>query len=171
MGRSVATHHLAEAVFYLDVSDVGVYAELSDGEFVYPCDDAWSTLPEGAEVRHDDSGHDWAMFVEGLRACIADRWPSLEACEKYMDRELLMIAANRACAVVLSCYDDIASISLVPRCLVDRDGSESLHRAWIARIEGNFRKMLLECHPGKVLVKRGHMSNGCGVYERIVVGN
>jgi len=138
MGRSVDYPRDAESVVFLDV-------ELDAGE---------------------EYGQ-WHDFIDAIRDVLTERFPSLDPDDSWIGRELHSILDNCHARVVVSHYGDVVSISLVAKDEQYFMGDQNLAGAWCGQVSRSFARVLEERFPGQCLRRRGTMSNGVSVYERI----
>ena len=132
MGRSVSTHRHAIATVYLDT----------------PYD------------HEDEDG--FRFFLEDLAEVLKDKYPSLDDCDRWQDREDHVILENRRAEVSVSEY-----CGLVAVCLAPLDDYNPLDHGWCDRIASGFRRLLVEAYKGKALTPLGRFSNGEQVFSRV----
>lgn len=115
--------------------------------------------------RHIEEDWDWDLFIDDLRTRAKKRWPSLDECNAWIDREDHAILENDYCFVGVSEYCGLVSVWLLPKELdtyyPDEASKENLAKRWVSSIENNFHKEFGEYR------KVGTFSNGEAVYEKI----
>jgi len=139
MGRSVNYHSYAQYVIYLKFDPA---CDMCGG-----CGLCWTEFKR--------------VIVDQLRSVA----PSLEFDETsaWDQNEVYMIARNGLCAIFISEYCDVVSLSFVPLFEVCAlyDAEANLQTAWLARMKEKYEKAFLNR-----LTKVGTYSNGNSIYER-----
>lgn len=129
MGRGVSTHRHAVATVFLHLEDL-------------------------------NETDDWDSFTEDLQDnVLAMRYPTMEKCDRWQDREDHVIMENRQMEVSVSEYCGCVAICLAPR---DPDHPAEAQRRAPA-FERYIEKMFKSC----AMRKLGSFSNGESVYERV----
>jgi len=153
MGRSVSVASGAFAVVYQNCKDFGYRTEDEEGNKI-------------AEPELDEylAELDWEDFMENLRADAKALFPSLENCDKWLDREDHAILENRFAYFGISEYMGLVSIWLVLKNdlhdYYDRRDWTGIATKWADQVKPKFEKNFGD------LRKVGTFSNGEGVYER-----
>jgi hypothetical protein len=166
MGRSVSQPSNTVAVCYRDVSNHGKQ------DYCHECDRELNSLDICDECERDYSiefdefqaQDDWNYFIEWIRQEAQDRWPSLDECDTWLDREDHAILENGHCWIGVSEYCGLASIWLVSKAEQHLNNWDhnlvNLATRWCDQIEPNFRKLFDEYQ------KLGTFSNGESVYQK-----
>lgn len=89
------------------------------------------------------------------------KYPSLNKCSRWMDREDHVIAENGRAEVSVSEYCGLVSV-----CLAPRDPDSGLDVAWCERVANSFTKYIQKMFASCALRSLGHMSNGEQVFQR-----
>lgn len=148
--------HVEDEACACDLSDWHAYEALSD-EYAGN-EEALAALDEVEDPRDwRDVELDWRQACEDWSEQARRLWPSMWDADDWRGREDHVIARNRLADFGVSEYCGLMAFWLVPR----NEAPEALAERWCAQA---FAK--LESEFG-TLRKRGHMSNGCGVYSRI----
>lgn len=108
------------------------------------------------------------LFLENVISSLQSRFPSFHDerdCDKWPEREVRRIAGNGHAIVTVSEYCGLSSLCLVPRDHHDSFGwrderRRALAESWCWSITESFR----DCIPYPVMIQKGTMSNGVGVY-------
>lgn len=119
-------------------------------------------------VSHMEDQWEWQEFVEDLRTRAREFWPSLEDCDRWLDREDHAVLSNIHAYVGVSEYGSLAAIWFKSRAF-DRyssfHGDDQAHaniaNHWCKSISPRFEKMFAEYE----LI--GRASNGEAFYQRI----
>ena len=97
---------------------------------------------------------DWYEFVDDIRREARQRWPSMTACDVWLDREDHAILENTHAYIGVSEYCGIASVWLVSK-------GEALADAWCDKICNKFRELFKEYELIAVA------SNGEALFDRV----
>jgi len=127
MGRSVSVPSGAEVVTYVDISEI-------DNEDAFEFD----------------------HYIDDLTWQLKNKMPSLQECDKWLDREDRAILENSFAYIGISTYGGIMSLWVVPK-----EEYEQLACIWISKIAWRVTKL-------GDLTKQGTMDNGVSVYKRKV---
>jgi len=153
MSRSVSVASGAFAVAYQNCSDFGYRIEDEEGNKI-------------AEPEYDEylGELDWEDFMENLRADAKALFPSLENCDKWLDREDHAILENRFAYFGISEYMGLVSIWFVLKenlnCYYSDQDLTAIAEHWAEQVKPKFEKNFGD------LKKVGTFSNGEGLYER-----
>ena len=132
MGRSVSTHRHAVETVFIN--------------------------PEGV-----NDSDDLQYLLEDIRDnVLREKFPSLQKCDRWQDREDHVIAENQRGEVSVSEYCGLVAI-----CLAPRDPDNALDLGWCGQVAGSFRNVLHEAFKSSALVFQGHASNGEQFFSRI----
>jgi hypothetical protein len=132
MGRSVSTHRHAVATVYLN-----------------------------PEIEDEDFG--WDDFLSDLRDnVLVRRYPSLEPCNRWLDREDHIILQNQFCEVSVSEYCGCVAV-----CLAPADPDDAYKVAWCERVAASFERYVEKCYRSCAMRRIGGFSNGESVYQKI----
>lgn len=134
MGRSVSTHRHAVATVFLHLE-----------------------IEEGTE------DFAWQDFMEDLKDnVLVPKYPSLESCNRWMDREDHVILQNQFCEVSVSEYCGCVAI-----CLAPLDPDDAYKVAWCERVANSFERHVTKNFKSSAITKLGTMSNGEAVFRKV----
>ena len=120
------------------------------------------SVPSGAEVvTYIDiceltDEYEYEDMLLNIRETLKDKMPSLQDCNKWIDREDNAILENELVYIGVSSYGDIMSLWVVPK-----EQYLDLAYNWTNKIAQHVTKL-------GDLTKQGTMSNGVSVYNRKV---
>jgi hypothetical protein len=97
---------------------------------------------------------DWSDSIYNLRGVLQSRYPSLERCDKWLDREDKAVLENGFCYVTVSEYGGLVAVAIVPK-----DGN--LADNWCSKVD---LKQAAACF-GPLLRSEGRCSNGEQVFS------
>lgn len=96
---------------------------------------------------------DWEDFTDSIRCIVKRKYPSMEDCDTWAQRECHGIARNRHATVFISGYNGVIAVELVPE-------DEGMSVAWAGRIADGFEKAIGKAYPESVMYSQGRCSNG-----------
>lgn len=127
------------------------------------------SVPSGAKsvvyLQYEgEESFEWNDFRDDIACVLQRRFPSLEDCKGWLDREERIFLENRHANVVIAEYCGCVSVSLVPK---ESEYYEPtpLAVAWCEQVANSFEATIQKAFPETALRRLGHMSNGCSVYE------
>ena len=107
-------------------------------------------------------------YIESVQDYVKELWPSFDAEDRWIGRELRLIAENSMAYIAVSEYCGLISLSLVPKTeqylnsyYSDEVALANLTGAWTARIAPKFMKSFNQFN------RLGSFSNGESVYQRV----
>lgn len=103
---------------------------------------------------------EWDDFMDTVKYLLQKQFPSMDECNRWMDREDHIILENSRGEISVSEYCGLIAI-----CIAPRDPYNSLDVNWTWQASKGFRKVLSKAFDG--LRKIGTFSNGESIYERI----
>jgi len=109
-----------------------------------------------------DAEFELEYFVDWIKESATAKFPSLCECDKWLGREDHAILENDHACVGVSEYCGLVAIWLKAKDEYPNDHPE-LSRSWTDRVSDTFHGLFAEYR------KLGHISNGEGVFEKIVV--
>lgn len=110
-----------------------------------------------------DEEFSWDDFIDDLRDnVIVPKYPSLENCNRWLDREDHIILQNCYCEVSVSEYCGCVAI-----CLAPRDGDDGWNEAWTCRAAKNFERIVTKAFKSSAMTRLGTMSNGESVFRKV----
>ena len=117
------------------------------------------SIPSGAYTiaYADVSENDWEWdeLLDQVRDYAQSRYPSLEACRRWLDQESQAILENGHAILAVSEYNGLVCLAIIPK-------NESLAPHWCKRVD---LKDLVQCF-GPALISKGRFSNGEQVFIR-----
>lgn len=120
---------------------------------------------EFSHFEYDEDCQDsFEYLVEDLQDALHEVFPSVYACDRWIDREVRAFAHNNFATFNIAEYCGIVSISVTPK---DVDYTqEGIRDAWITRVGKNFSKVI-RSSVNTPLVKQGTFSNGEAVFSAV----
>jgi len=123
---------------------------------------------ESNEYREFDSD-DFDFAVEDFQSYLSSLYPSLSACDSWLDNEDHVLLENKHCKVGVSEYCGLVSVWVVPK---EDDGYYSdnhltgLSAHWCDQVGAKIVKAGAGCF-GNALVKQGTASNGEAFFQPV----
>lgn len=155
MGRSTSYLSNASHVTFFNVGHFGYTSDF---------DDDGNEIPGTEHFDEVDSQMQWDDMIENVTSSLMKKYPSLEKCDDWDDRETRIFLRNQHCEIGISEYGGLASISIRP---VDNgDAQNAMAPAWIDSVWPRMQKIISE-NAGPCYAKQGSFSNGEGIYSRI----
>ena len=133
-----------------------------------PCNTAYT---EYSACEFEDSFEfDWA--IESLQEALCSTFPSVSACDEWIDREDHAIAENRYAYFGVSEYCGLVAVWCAAKdpSYYDNAGFEALRDNWINQIEAKFRKAARGSF-GQALVQTARFSNGEAFFSAVQAPN
>ena len=128
----------------------------------YPQDSAAVCFTTFDPFDHTNAVDEWEQYVENLRVKAQRTWPSMGACDIWLDREDNAILENAHAYIGVSEYCGVVSIWLVSKademCCYPREAA--LADGWCTRVSNNFKAVFTD------LELVGRASNGEAVFQR-----
>jgi hypothetical protein len=97
-------------------------------------------------------------------------FPSLEPCDRWLDREDHIVLENSHAVVTVSEYCGLVAVCLVPKEESDFGycySRQALAEAWTRKACKGFRELLHGAYPSSALNPLGRFSNGEAIFEYI----
>jgi len=138
---------MGRSVNYLNDAITVIYFDYGEIDTCFDCDD----------------------FVENLQSNIIRKLKSYTYCDRWDNNETKIILENNLCIIGISEYGSIWSLSVVPN-YGDWFDCENLAIHHAGQIENTLIKILDDLGY-TVLSRLGTMSNGCNVYEKMLIDN
>lgn len=113
----------------------------------------FATVVTYLDVSDIEEDFEFQDVKENIIFTLKDKMPSLQVCERWLDREDLAILENELVYIGISTYGSVMSLWVVPK-----DQYLALAHLWIYRISKHVTKL-------GTLTKQGTMSNGVSVFE------
>lgn len=120
---------------------------------------------DGSDI---EDSFEFKEYIEGVQEYIEELWPSFSAEDRWVGRELRMIAENSMAYVAVAEYGGLISLSLVPKTehylnsyYSDEVALANLTEAWTKRIAPKFMKAFNQ------LNRVATFSNGESMFERV----
>lgn len=100
------------------------------------------------DIQHDDHAaqENWNDSLVNLTALLRKAFPSLEKCDKWLDREDHAILSNRHAYVGISEYCGLVAVWIVPTGASKYDDPPATAQHWAAQVERRFRKIVAETY-------------------------
>ena len=106
---------------------------------------------------------DFDFFLEDLcDNVLVPKYPSLEPCNRWMDREDHVILQNQYCEVSVSEYCGCVAV-----CLAPFDPDDAYKVAWCERVADSFKRHVEKNFKSCAMRRIGGFSNGESVYQKI----
>ena len=128
-----------------------------------PCNAQWRFyLHTQFEIQED-----WDDFIWFFRRSLKRRYPSLEDCDTWLDREDHAILENSHACIGVSEYCGLVSVWCVAK---EGEGYWSgndetgLHTRWCSQVWAGVGNLLNKNYPDNLLVHQGTFSNGEAVF-------
>jgi hypothetical protein len=108
---------------------------------------------------------EWEWFVENIQVKAQSAWPSMEPCDKWLDREDHAILENAHAYIGVSEYCGVVSIWLVSKAdeMCCYPSEAALADGWCTRVSNNFKAVFTD------LELIGRASNGEAFFQRVEV--
>lgn len=106
-----------------------------------------------SDLDHDD----WFDAVDNARYSLRSRYPSLQFCSEWLDREDRAVLKNDHAYITVSEYNGIAAICVVPR----NEGKKTAD--WCDKVD--LSRAI--AYFGEPLISKGRFSNGEQVFVRL----